>query len=98
MNSSFSEFDEKISKLTDKTDRILDAFDAALKKVEADTYWKIKDYEKLLEMRPTMQYVKSTIAEECRETLIKARIYTDDEIEKLKNSAAAIEKTFAKFK
>ena len=98
MNSSFNEFDEKISKLSDKTERRLDSFDAALKKVEADTYWKIKDYEKLLEMRPTMQYVKSTIAEECRETLIKARIYTDDEIEKLKNSAAAIEKTFAKFK
>jgi len=98
MKTAFSEFEQQMSKLTHKTERRLDEFDAALKKVEADTYWKIKDYEKLLEARPTLQYVKSAMAAEGREIFVKARLYTDDEILKLKTSAGAIEKTFAAFK
>ena len=49
MQAKFSELDEKMSRLSNKTEKRLDVFDKNLKQVEADTYWKIKDYEKLLE-------------------------------------------------
>lgn len=48
MQAKFDEMDEKMSRLTSKTDKRLDVFDKNLKAVEANTYWKIKDYEKLL--------------------------------------------------
>lgn len=43
--------------MSKKTDKRLVKFDEELKRVEADTLWKIKDYEKLLEQRPTLKYV-----------------------------------------
>ena len=64
MNSAFTDFQDQINKLTRKTDKRLDKFDVDLKKVEADTYWKIKDYEKLLELRPTLNAVHEAMAEE----------------------------------
>ena len=70
--------------LSDRTLRRLDAFDSKLKQVEADTLWKIKEYEKLLDLRPTMQYVKSAIADEARNAITEARVYTDEEISKIK--------------
>jgi len=80
MNAAFQEFNDQISRLTKKTDKRLSVFDTKLKEVEANTFWKIKDYEKLLEARPTMQYVKSAITDEFRSILVKARVYTDEEI------------------
>lgn len=62
--------------------------------MEANTFWKIKDYEKLLEARPTMQYVKSAINDEVRQFLIKARVYTDDEIQKIKDAEGALGRQF----
>ena len=98
MNAAFADFQSQITKNMGKTERRLDNFDKALKQVEADTYWKIKDYEKLLEMRPTMNHVRSAIEDEGRNFLVAGRQYTDDEITKLKNSAMAIEKMFGGFK
>ena len=57
-----------------------------MKLLEADTLWKIKDFEKLLESRPTLGYVKSAMIDEGREILIKARVYTDEELAKMKES------------
>ena len=94
MNAAFADFQAQITKNMGKTERRLDNFDKALKQVEADTYWKIKDYEKLLEMRPTMNHVRQAMEEEGRNFLVAGRQYTDDEINKLKNSAMAIEKMF----
>ena len=74
---------KEISTLSDRTLKRLDGFESKLKKVEADTYWKISEYEKLLEARPTLQYVKSAIAEEARNALVESRIYTDQEIAKI---------------
>lgn len=54
MNSTFTEFQGQINKIASKTEKRLDQFDSKLKEVEANTFWKIKDYEKLLEARPTM--------------------------------------------
>ena len=70
--------------LSDRTLKRLDAFDNKLKQVEADTLWKITEYEKLLDLRPTMQYVKSAIADEARNAITEARVYTDEEISKIK--------------
>ena len=98
MNAAFADFQAQISKNMQKTEKRLDNFDKALKQVEADTYWKIKDYEKLLEMRPTMNHVRQAIEEEGRNFLVAGRQYTDHEIEKLKKSALAIENMFAGFK
>ena len=81
-----------------KTDRRLDKFEQDLKQVEADTYWKIKDYEKLLEARPTLQYVRSAMEEEGRSVLIKSRVYTDEELLKLKSKALANERSIESFK
>ena len=86
-----------MSKLSAKTERRLDAFDTALKKVEADTLWKIKDYEKLLEARPTLQYVKSAMSEEGRDIFVRAKVYTDDELKKIKESDQAAGKLFERF-
>jgi len=61
MNAHINELTEQISRLTKKTEKRLDGFEVKLKEVEANTFWKIKDYEKLLEARPTMQYVKSAV-------------------------------------
>ena len=58
MNSAFQEFETMINNMMQKTEKRIDKFDEQLKKVEADTYWKIKDYGKLLEARPTLHYVK----------------------------------------
>ena len=79
-----------MSMLSDRTLKRLDTFENKLKKVEADTYWKISEYEKLLEARPTLQYVKSAIAEEAREAICEARIYTDAEIAKIKLKGAGV--------
>ena len=57
MNAAFTDFQDQINKLSQKTTSQLDKFDGDLKQVEIDTYWKIKDYEKLLEQRPTLKYV-----------------------------------------
>ena len=73
-------------------------FDKQLKEVEANTYWKIKDYEKLLEARPTMQYVKSAVQDEGRNIFIKSRVYTDECIEKLKSKEDAYNKMLEAFK
>jgi len=58
MNSAFTDFQEQINKLSRKTDKRLVTFDEDLKKLECDTVWKIKDYEKLLEARPTLTFVR----------------------------------------
>lgn len=73
-----------MSNLTKKTERRLDQTETELKRVEADTYWKIKDYENLLAARPTLQYVRSAMEEEGRNVFIRARVYVDEELEKLK--------------
>ena len=78
-----------MSLLSERTLKRLDGFDSKLKKVEADTYWKISEYEKLLEARPTMQYVKSAIAEEARNALVESRVYTDQEIAKINKSVGS---------
>ena len=98
MQAKFSELDEKMSRLSNKTEKRLDVFDKNLKQVEADTYWKIKDYEKLLEQRPTTTFVKKMCADEGRGFMIKCRDYTDEEIKKLNESAGAIANTFNVFK
>ena len=54
MKTQFAEFSEQLSRLTTKTERRLTQFDLDLKKIEADTVWKIQDYLKLLEARPTI--------------------------------------------
>lgn len=77
MDTQLNGMRKEISTLSDRTLRRLDGFESKLKKVEADTYWKISEYEKLLEARPTLQYVKSAIAEEARNALVESRIYTD---------------------
>ena len=73
MNAAFADFQAQITKNMGKTERRLDNFDKALKQVEADTYWKIKDYEKLLEMRPTMNHVRQAMEEEGRNFLVAGR-------------------------
>ena len=55
-----------------------------MKQVEADTYWKIKDYEKLLELRPTLTFVKSAMVDECHQVFARSRTYTDENVVKLK--------------
>ena len=77
MDTQLNGMRKEISTLSDRTLKRLDGFESKLKKVEADTYWKISEYEKLLEARPTLQYVKSAIAEEARNALVESRIYTD---------------------
>lgn len=77
MDTQLNGMRKEISSLSDRTLKRLDGFESKLKKVEADTYWKISEYEKLLEARPTLQYVKSAIAEEARNALVESRIYTD---------------------
>lgn len=98
MNAHINELTEQISRLTKKTEKRLDGFEVKLKEVEANTFWKIKDYEKLLEARPTMQYVKSAVQDECRQTLLKGRAYTDEEIQLLKDGEGALVKQFEAFK
>ena len=73
-----------MNKLSIKTDKRLDDFEFKLAKVEADTKWKIIEYEKLLEARPTLQYVKSAMDEVARNALTEARVYTDGELAKIK--------------
>ena len=70
--------------MSDRTFKRLDTFHNKLKQVEADTLWKITEYEKLLDLRPTMQYVKSAMQEEAKNAIMEARIYTDEEISKIK--------------
>ena len=41
MKTQFAEFSEQLSRLTTKTERRLTQFDLDLKKIEADTVWKI---------------------------------------------------------
>ena len=94
MNTPLGDFEKQISRLTTKTDKRLDLFDKQLKEVEANTYWKIKDYEKLLEARPTMQYVKAAVQEEGKNIYVKSRIYTDECIEKMKAKEDSINKMF----
>ena len=77
MDTQLNGMRKEISTLSDRTLKRLDGFESKLKKVEADTYWKISEYEKLLEARPTLQYVKSAIAEEARNALVESRVYTD---------------------
>ena len=98
MNAHINELTEQISRLTKKTEKRLDGFEVKLKEVEANTFWKIKDYEKLLEARPTMQYVKSAVQDECRQALLKSRAYTDEEIQLLKDGEGALVKQFEAFK
>ena len=59
--------------------------------MEADTYWKIRDYEKLLAERPTLNYVRSAMEEEGRNVFGKARVYVDDEVEKIKDNTKGVE-------
>ena len=88
MDTQLNGMRKEISLLSDRTLKRLDGFESKLKKVEADTYWKISEYEKLLEARPTLQYVKSAIAEEARNALVESRIYTDQEIAKIEKGVA----------
>ena len=97
MNSAFTDFQEQINKLSRKTDKRLVTFDEDLKKLECDTVWKIKDYEKLLEARPTLTFVRQAITEESREILMKSKVYTDDEISTLRMSSVALERKFQGF-
>ena len=97
MDTKNNEFDARIKKLTKATDARLDQFDKSLKLLEADTVWKIKDFEKLLETRPTLQYVKSAMSDATRDVLIKARCYTDDELNKMKESDNSIGNLFNTF-
>lgn len=86
-----------MSNLTKKTERRLDQTETELKRVEADTYWKIKDYENLLAARPTLQYVRSAMEEEGRNVFIRARVYVDDELEKLKLGSKNMEQKMKQF-
>lgn len=49
---------DKIKKLTEKTTNREDSIEKMIKEVESSTYWKVKDIEKLLEARPTIDAVK----------------------------------------
>lgn len=84
MESELTILKQEMETLTKRTYNRLDKFDKKLTRVEADTVWKINEYEKLLEARPTLQYVKSAMVEEARNVLCDARVYTDTEFAKLK--------------
>ena len=45
-----------------------------------------------------MPYVKSAMQDELRDALIKARIYTDDEIAKLQAKEGGVQRQFEVFK
>lgn len=58
LNTVYSDLNEKIKKLTTKTTERDDGLDKMIKELESNTYWKVKDIEKLLEARPTADAVK----------------------------------------
>ena len=49
-----------------------------IKELESSTYWKVKDIEKLLAERPTLEVVKESAKQECLNSLVQSRNYTDD--------------------
>ena len=84
MSAGFADYDKRMNRLTEKTEARLGAADKAIREVEANTLWKIRDTERLLTARPTLQYVQSAIADEAREALVAARVYTDEQFAKVK--------------
>ena len=46
---SIDDFQKQLNKIHTKTQKTVDELSTQLKDVETNTYWKIKDYEKLLE-------------------------------------------------
>ena len=74
-----------IDKLNKKTDRRLESIEAQQLKIEKETKWKIIEYEKLLQARPTMPHMKSLVEEGSRNAQMEARVYTDAEIAKIKS-------------
>ena len=61
LTGAITDFQEQINRMIKKSDKRLAETELKLKDVEANTLWKIKDYEKLLEARPTIAYVKSAM-------------------------------------
>ena len=52
MDSNLALMQKEFNTLNNRTNVRLEKFDSKLRQVEADTVWKITEYEKLLEMRP----------------------------------------------
>ena len=98
MNAQYHILDDRIKKLGTKTTERDDALEKMIKELESNTFWKVKDIEKLLEARPTIEVVKEVCQKECLNTLVNARQYTDDEIQKMKNGEAALVKQFEAYK
>ena len=61
---------DKIKKLTEKSTNREDSIEKMIKEVEASTYWKVKDIEKLLEARPTSDAVKEMAKKESNKALL----------------------------
>ena len=70
MNAQYKVLDDRIKKLSDKTQEKTDMLEKMIKEIESNTYWKVKDIEKLLEIRPTLEAVKDTVGKECINTLV----------------------------
>lgn len=84
--------------MSKNTEKQIAKFELQIKKLEADTIWKIKDYETLLEQRPTMILVKQQIHEAGLETIESAANYTNEEINKLKVENAEFSRMFNNYK
>ena len=85
INHSIEDFQKQINKINTKTQNGLDSLSQKLKDVETNTYWKIKDYEKLLEQRPTLTFIED-FCKDLDDKILKSSVkYTNEEIEKLLN-------------
>ena len=73
MNAQYHILDDRIKKLATKTTERDDSLEKMIKELESNTFWKVKDIEKLLESRPTMEAVKEVCQKECLNTLVNAR-------------------------
>ena len=82
---SIDDFQAQINRINKKTEKAIDTLSSELKDVETNTYWKIKDYEKLLEQRPTLTFIEDYCSDLDNKMLKAAQNYTNEEIEKLLN-------------
>ena len=58
MNARYKVLDDRVEKLSCDTKEKTDYLEKMIKEMESATYWKVKDIEKLLDMRPTLEAVK----------------------------------------
>jgi hypothetical protein len=79
-----------IHKISKRTDESCSDLEKKLNELELNTLWKIKDYEKLLEQRPTQIFVEEELQKAVHSVKSQANRYTDIEIEKYKNSEGSL--------